>query len=391
MKFDRLLRRRADKMDYGIGIPSYIEAWREVKAAEEAGFTHAWLFDSQLIYSDVWATMALAAQHTTRIKLGTLVAIPSNRLAPVTAAAAASINRIAPGRVIVGLGTGYTGRNTMGLPALRMDDFEEYALQVKGLLNGEDVLLREGSRERWIRLIHSKSNSGRDEFFNIEDPIPVMLAANGPRGQKITGEISDGWISTARSDSVPDGLPRVMAAAEASGNNFDNFGGHGAKPYVTVLSSGCVLREGESLSSERIIRNVGPTLIPGIHAMWERDYGPGANLGMSNPGLAEEYDRYVREYGDSRHRDGRPSPTPDDRRYLDVHEGHYVYLKEGEERFVSADLVARTLTGTADEIIDKLDDLEAMGVNNVALAAVNRQAAHDLISDFGEQIIRRRG
>ena len=227
-------------MDYGIGIPSYIEAWREVKAAEEAGFSHAWFFDSQLIYSDVWATMALAAQHTTSIKLGTLVAIPSNRLAPVTAAAAASVNKIAPGRVIVGLGTGYTGRNTMGLPALRMDEFEEYTLQVKGLLAGEDVLLREGSRERWIRLIHSKSNSGRDEFFNIEDPIPVMLAANGPRGQKITGEIGDGWITTARSDSVPDGLPRVMAAAEASGNNFDEFGGHGAMPYVTMLASGCI-------------------------------------------------------------------------------------------------------------------------------------------------------
>ena len=96
------------------------------------------------------------AEYTTRIKLGTLVAIPSNRLAPVTAAAAASVNRIAPGRVIVGLGTGYTGRNTMGLPALTMNQFEEYARQVKGLLAEEDVLLREGSRERWIRLIHSK-------------------------------------------------------------------------------------------------------------------------------------------------------------------------------------------------------------------------------------------
>ena len=259
-------------------------------------------------------------------------------------------------------------------------------MQVKGLLGGEDALLREGSRERWIRLIHSKSNSGRDEFFNIEDPIPVMLAANGPRGQKIAGEISDGWITTARSESVPDGLPRVMAAAEASGNSFDSFGGHGAKPYVTILASGCVLREGESLSSKRVMRNVGPSLIPGIHAMWERDFGPGANLGMSNPGIAQEYDRYVREYGDS-----RPSPTPSDRRYLDVHEGHYVYLKDGEERFISEELIGRTLTGNADEISRKLDDLEAMGVNNVALAAVNRQAALELISDFGEQVIQRRG
>ena len=67
-------------MDYGIGIPSYIDAWREVQAAEAAGFTHAWFYDSQLIYSDVYATMALAAQNTSRIKLGTLVAIPTNRM-----------------------------------------------------------------------------------------------------------------------------------------------------------------------------------------------------------------------------------------------------------------------------------------------------------------------
>ena len=197
--------------------------------------------------------------------------------------------------------------------------------------------------------------------------------------------MSDGWITTARSASVPEGLPRVMAAAEATGNRFDRFGGHGAKPYVTVLTSACVLREGESVSSERVIRNVGPTLVPGVHAMWERDYGPGSNLGMSNPSLAEGYDRYVREYGDS-----RPNPTPDDRRYLDVHEGYYVYLKDGEERFVSADMVARTLTGTGSEISQKLDDLEAIGVNNVALAAVDRQAARELISDFGEQVIQRR-
>ena len=105
-------------MDYGIGIPSYIDAWREVQAAEEAGFTHAWFYDSQLIYSDVYATMALAAQNTSRIRLGTLVAIPSNRIAPVTASAIATINYLAPGRAILGGGTGFTGRNTMGLPAL---------------------------------------------------------------------------------------------------------------------------------------------------------------------------------------------------------------------------------------------------------------------------------
>ena len=369
-------------MDYGIAIPSYINAWKDVQAAEKAGFTHAWFFDSQLIYSDVWATMALAAQNTEKIKLGTLVAIPSNRIVPVTAAAAATINKLAPGRVIVGIGTGYTGRNTMGLPALKMKEFTTYVSQLKDLLAGNDVLFKEGDRDRWIRLIHSKENSGRDDFFNIEDPIPVMVAANGPKGQELVGEISDGWITTGRSLNVPEGIPIIMESAKRSGNSFDRFGGTYTKPYVTVLTSSCVLREGETVSSERVIRNIGPTLVPGVHAMWESSFGPGSNLGMSNSDIAENYNKYITEYGDKK----TPS-TPSDRRYLDVHEGHYAYLKEGEEKFVSNDLIARTLTGTGKEINEKLDHLESIGVNNVALSVVDSRSAQELIKDFGEKVI----
>ena len=369
-------------MDYGIAIPSYINAWKDVQAAEKAGFTHAWFFDSQLIYSDVWATMALAAENTKKIKLGTLVAIPSNRIVPVTAAAAATINKLAPGRVIVGIGTGYTGRNTMGLPALKMKEFTTYVSQLKDLLAGNDVLFKEGDRDRWIRLIHSKENSGRDDFFNIEDPIPVMVAANGPKGQELVGEISDGWITTGRSLNVPEGIPIIMESAKRSGNSFDRFGGTYTKPYVTVLTSSCVLREGETASSERVIRNIGPTLVPGVHAMWESSFGPGSNLGMSNSNIAENYNKYITEYGDKK----TPS-TPSDRRYLDVHEGHYAYLKEGEEKFVSNDLIARTLTGTGKEINEKLDHLESIGVNNVALSVVDSRSAQELIKDFGEKVI----
>ena len=369
-------------MDYGIAIPSYINAWKDVLAAEKEGFTHAWFFDSQLIYSDVWATMALAAENTKKIKLGTLVAIPSNRIVPVTAAAAATINKLAPGRVIVGIGTGYTGRNTMGLPALKMKEFTTYVSQLKDLLAGNDVLFKEGDRDRWIRLIHSKENSGRDDFFNIEDPIPVMVAANGPKGQELVGEISDGWITTGRSLNVPEGIPIIMESAKRSGNSFDRFGGTYTKPYVTVLTSSCVLREGETVSSERVIRNIGPTLVPGVHAMWESSFGPGSNLGMSNSNIAENYNKYITEYGDKK----TPS-TPSDRRYLDVHEGHYAYLKEGEEKFVSNDLIARTLTGTGKEINEKLDHLESIGVNNVALSVVDSRSAQELIKDFGEKVI----
>ena len=103
-------------MDFGITFPSYIRAYHDVKMAEEYGFTHAWFYDSQMCYSDVYATMALAAEHSRYIKLGTLVSILGNRIAPVTAHSIATINELAPGRVILGVGSGFTGRNVMGMP-----------------------------------------------------------------------------------------------------------------------------------------------------------------------------------------------------------------------------------------------------------------------------------
>ncbi|TFH23840.1 MAG: LLM class flavin-dependent oxidoreductase, partial [Myxococcales bacterium] len=158
-------------MQFGIAFPSYIDAWREAEIAEANGFSHAWFYDTQLLCSDVYATMALAAEHTQKMILGTLVAIPSNRIAPVTATAVATINALAPGRVVLGLGTGFTGRNTMGMPAVPVSELERYAQQVRGLLAGEDVLFKQGKYERWIRLLHSRTEKPRT--VNLDDPIEI--------------------------------------------------------------------------------------------------------------------------------------------------------------------------------------------------------------------------
>ena len=251
-------------MDYGIAFPSYIDAWRDAAAAEAAGFSHAWFFDSQLIYSDVYATMALAAEHTSRIKLGTLVAIPSNRIPAVTASAIATINYLAPGRVILGLGTGYTGRNTMGLPAVPAAEFREYTQQVRGLLQGDEVLIREGARERWIRLLHPD----RGGFINIEDAIPIYLAASGPKALAATGELADGWVTGALTPQLAMGFEAIRAAAAAAGRATD-------KPYTVGLTSGCVLRDGESLHfatrgrARRPQRAAGSACDVGV-ALWPR-------------------------------------------------------------------------------------------------------------------------
>ena len=84
-------------MQFGLVYPPRSDAWKELAIAEDLGFTHAWFFDSQLLYSDVYVCRALAAEHTRNMKLGTAVAVPSNRIVPVTAHSIATINQLAPG------------------------------------------------------------------------------------------------------------------------------------------------------------------------------------------------------------------------------------------------------------------------------------------------------
>src|SRR6266487_5911925 len=124
-------------MDFGIALAPGVDAWKVVERAERLGFTHAWFYDTQMLCADVFVAMALAAAHTAKIVLGTGVLVPSNRIAPVAANALASLNRLAPGRIDFGIGTGFTGRRTIGLGAVKLADMEEYIRVVRALLREE--------------------------------------------------------------------------------------------------------------------------------------------------------------------------------------------------------------------------------------------------------------
>ena len=57
-------------MQFGIGVSTHINNWDIIRYAEELGYDRAWVGDSQMIWSDCYATMALAAHHTSRIQIG---------------------------------------------------------------------------------------------------------------------------------------------------------------------------------------------------------------------------------------------------------------------------------------------------------------------------------
>ena len=146
-------------MDFGVGFQSHIgNSAKQAMLAEQLGFDNAWFVDSQLIASDVFACMTLAAEHTERIKLGTGVTISDTRIAPVIAHSIATINQLAPGRVILGLGTGHTAWRAMGMPPVTIKAFRHTIEVCSGMLRGENfgkLVVRVGHDPRgdspWIR------------------------------------------------------------------------------------------------------------------------------------------------------------------------------------------------------------------------------------------------
>ena len=126
-------------MKFSLHVQTRITDWQLIRELEDLGYDAAWVPDTQMMWSDCYATMALAAHNTSRIHIGTGVAIAGTRIAPTTAAAIASINAIAPGRVFLGIGTGHTAMRVMGQDPIPIKEFRDYLRVVRGMLHGEEV------------------------------------------------------------------------------------------------------------------------------------------------------------------------------------------------------------------------------------------------------------
>ena len=128
-------------MDIGICVASHIGDLDYVVRAEALGYSHAWLADSQMIWSDCYAALALVADRTERIRIGTGVAVTGTRPAPVTASAIATINALAPGRTFLGVGAGNTAMRMMGQPPQRIAELDRTLRELRPLLLGEESLV----------------------------------------------------------------------------------------------------------------------------------------------------------------------------------------------------------------------------------------------------------
>jgi 5,10-methylenetetrahydromethanopterin reductase len=350
-------------MRFAIAIPTDADSWRLVRRAEELGFYRAWFYDTQMLSADPFVAMAAAAMKTTKIRLGTGVLIPSNRIAPVAANAFASLNKLAPGRIDFGVGTGFTGRRAMGLGAVRLADMEEYVRIVMALLAGEMVEAAIEGKTRLIRLLNPELG-----LINTRDPIGLYVAASGPRARQLTARLGAGWIATA-ADAA--GGAAVLAEMRAL---WVAAAGHGDKHFEAVVQAGgVILDEGEPADSPRAIAQAGPRALLLLHRAADA-----ALMGWPATPVPAELAETVAGYV-ALARSFRPQGAP----YLENHRGHLMFVKPEERRFVTAELIRRTsFAGTEKEVKERIAALAAAGYDEITLHIV---PGHEhAIEDWGK-------
>ena len=199
-------------MKFGGVVATKIDDWQIFPYLEELGYDSGWAPDSQMIWSDCYATLALAAHHTSRIRLGTGVSIAGTRAAPVTAHSIATINKLAPGRTFLGIGTGHTAMRIMGQNPMPPSKFRGYLRVLRGLLDGEEVE-HDGQPIRFL--------DRELECINTDDKVEIYVAANGPKALAAAGAYGDARIGAGNEpvSLFRRNMDRMRKGAEAIGRN----------------------------------------------------------------------------------------------------------------------------------------------------------------------------
>ena len=353
-------------MRFGICVMANVDEIAFFTRAEQLGYDSVWVTDSQMLFADCYAVLALAAQATKRLRLGPGTAICGTRIPPVQVAAMATLNRLAPGRVHLGIGTGNTAMRTMAQRPMRIAEYDEYLRVLAALLRGEVVDYRYRDRVRPIRM-----PAGNDTYLSLEPRIPLYVSGFGPRAMELAGKHGDGLVFAIPPRGVPvaEALGHAREGAARAGRSFDGF-------RNCALTNVALLEPGEAVDSPRMVRTVGPNVMASVYYFYDEVHERGIDPPEFLRPIWKRYCELVEE-------------TPAEHRHFRTHEHHYTALHRGEAELITADLIRATcLVGTADALVEQIRELERQGLQEL-MFATGVDEKWGVAEAFAREVIRR--
>jgi 5,10-methylenetetrahydromethanopterin reductase len=317
---------------------------RQAQLAEALGYDTVWITDSHLVCRELWVTLAACALATKRVKLGPGVTVPHTRHWSVAASAIATLEEMAPGRVVLGIGTGGSSAETMGMSvqrAARIATLETMTTSIRRLLAAGSAPLESGVETRLA-------------WLGAPRRIPLYVAGSGPRMLEAAGRLGDGAIMYTGTD------PAILRAGLACVAQGATQAGRRAADVEVVLWTPTAVDPDRALARDHVRGRVASamrhplpvTLSPEDQAAVRR--------------LRDAYDSYQHATAASRHRELVP------------------------DRFV--DMIA--LAGTPDEVREQVR--RVMTVPAIARIIILPQnpgqgfiARESVVRTFAEQVMAR--
>jgi 5,10-methylenetetrahydromethanopterin reductase len=153
-----------------------------IKLSEEAGFSCAYVGDSQMIWREPYVILGAAAMVTKHIKLATGVTNPITRDLGVLAAAWVTLRETVGDRLLLGIGSGDSSVETLGKKPSTLANLERSVGVLRDLIGGKTITSAETNAS--VRLTYTQEGA----------PIPVYPAVSSPKIHRLAGKIGDGAI-----------------------------------------------------------------------------------------------------------------------------------------------------------------------------------------------------
>ena len=329
-------------MDFGVVLqtdPPASEVIRLSKKAEELGFTHGWTFDSHVLWQEPFVIYSQMLAATERMVVGPMVTNPGTRDVTVLASLFATLNDMFDGRTICGIGRGDSALRYIGKKPKTLAEMVEASELIKALVAGQKVTYGEAELQiPWI-----------DQGWTL----PVWMAGYGPKALATVGRHADGFILQLADPQILEWtMGAVHEAAKEAGRDPDSIS-------ICVVAPAYV---GDNIAHQRDqLRWFGGMVGNHVHDLVNR-YGTDS---AKVPQALADYIK-AREGYDYSHHGKAGNPSTD---------------------FVPDEIVDRfCILGTVEQHVDKLRELESLGVDQFGIYLMHDQK-DETLEHYGSSII----
>ncbi|MDA1128298.1 MAG: LLM class flavin-dependent oxidoreductase [Chloroflexi bacterium] len=192
-------------MKFGVAIVPHDlkETAVSAKLAEDLGFDFIGIPDSQSLWRELYLSLSVVANATSKVRIGPTVSNALTRHPAVAASAIATLNEISGGRAFLGIGSGDSAILNLGLRPARLAELHEYVQALRAILSGESFNYKGKS----IHVQWSKT------------PVPIIMSAEGPKTLILAGAIADAVIvhSGLTKEVLTDTISRIREGERAAG------------------------------------------------------------------------------------------------------------------------------------------------------------------------------